>query len=126
MIAGKIYGSLEKDEEAQCFRRAFAKIMYLAGQFILYDAIPFQIFKYVNFQGHIKTMKQIYKDLDDILQSWVNEHMEKKQVAGDDNEPDGIDAMLSVTKPEDFKAYGYTRDTVIKATVCLSALSFTY
>ncbi|KAJ8570581.1 hypothetical protein K7X08_037553 [Anisodus acutangulus] len=118
MIAGKRYGSLEKDEEAQCFRRAFAKIMYLAGQFILYDSIPFQIFKYLDFQGHIKTMKQIYKDLDDILQSWVNEHMEKnKKVADDDEEQDCIDAMLSVTKPDDFKAYGYTRDTVIKATV---------
>nr|WMY25283.1 tropinone synthase [Hyoscyamus niger] len=120
MISGKRYESLDKDEEAQCFRRAFAKIMYLAGQFILYDAIPFQIFKYVDFQGHIKTMKQIYKDLDDILQSWVNEHMKKdKKVNGgdDEEEEDCIDAMLSVTKPEDFKPYGYTRDTVIKATV---------
>ncbi|MCD7450744.1 hypothetical protein HAX54_008381 [Datura stramonium] len=118
MIAGKRYESLEEDEEAQCFRKAFAKIMYLAGQFILYDAIPLQIFKYVDFQGHIKTMKQIHKDLDDILQSWVDEHMEKKKkVECEDNEQDCIDAMLSVTKPEDFKEYGYSRETVIKATV---------
>ncbi|KAM3339787.1 xanthotoxin 5-hydroxylase CYP82C4 [Capsicum galapagoense] len=117
MVAGKRYVSLEKDEEAQCFRRAFAKIMYLAGKFVLYDAIPFQIFKYVDFQGHIKTMKQIYKDLDNILQNWLNEHMEKKKIEGDDNEQDCIDAMLLVTKPEMFKAYGYSRETVIKATV---------
>ncbi|KAG5583211.1 hypothetical protein H5410_053838 [Solanum commersonii] len=118
MIAGKRYISLEKDEEAQCFRKAFAKIMYLAGEFILYDAIPFKIFKYVDFQGHIKTMKQIYKDLDHILQNWVNEHKEKKKFEGDNNnEQDCIDSMLSVTKLEDFKAYGYTRDTVIKATI---------
>lgn len=77
MISGKRYGSLEKDKEVQCFRRAFAKIMYLAGQFIIYDAIPFRIFKYVDFQGHIKTMKQIYKNLNDNLQSWLSEHMEK-------------------------------------------------
>lgn len=127
MISGKRYVSLEKDEEAQCFRRAFAKIMYLAGEFILYDAIPFQIFKYVDFQGHIKTMKQIYKDLDDILQNWVNEHMEKKKVEGDnDNEQDCIDAMLSVTKPDDFKAYGYSRETVIKATVLVCTFFTSY
>lgn len=117
-ICGKRYNNIEEDEEAKRFRKAFKGIMYVVGQIVLYDVVPFLLFKYFDFQGHIKLMKNIYKDLDSILQGWLEDHMKKKDVRNEDE--DAIDAMLRVTDVNEFKAYGYSQATVIKSTVLVS------
>ncbi|KAK4344867.1 hypothetical protein RND71_035043 [Anisodus tanguticus] len=114
-ICGKRYSKIEEDEEAQRCRKAFKGIMYVVGQIVLYDAVPFPLFKYFDFQGHIKLMNNIYKDLDSILQGWLDDHMKKKDVKYEDQ--DAIDAMLRATDVNEFKAYGYSQATVIKSTV---------
>ncbi|XP_060209967.1 nicotine N-demethylase CYP82E3-like [Lycium barbarum] len=115
-ICGKRYNKIEEDEEAKRFRKAFKGIMYVVGQIVVYDAVPFPLAKYFDFQGHIKLMKNIYKDLDSILQGWLDDHMKKKGVNNHEDE-DAIDAMLRVTDVNEFKAYGYSQATVIKSTV---------
>nr|ABC69374.1 CYP82M1v3 [Nicotiana tabacum] len=114
-ICGKRYSNIEEDEEAQRFRKAFKGIMFVVGQIVLYDAIPFPLFKYFDFQGHIQLMNKIYKDLDSILQGWLDDHMMNKDVNNKDQ--DAIDAMLKVTQLNEFKAYGFSQATVIKSTV---------
>ncbi|MCH91203.1 cytochrome P450 82C4-like, partial [Trifolium medium] len=65
----------------------------------------------------LKSMKRIAKDLDTLVGSWVEEHVEKsKDGVNDSNEKhDFIDVMLSVI--EDDPASGHNRDTIIKANV---------
>ncbi|CAN4111843.1 unnamed protein product [Withania somnifera] len=115
MVCGKRYNRVDEDEEAQRMRKIFRDTMFVSGQVVLYDAVPFTLFKYLDFQGHIKSMKRIFKDLDGILQGWLDDHMRKENIVGNDNQ-DFIDAMVMVTDRDDFKAYGYSQSTVIKAT----------
>ncbi|MCE3050381.1 hypothetical protein HAX54_047081 [Datura stramonium] len=119
MVCGKRYNGVKEDEEAQRMRKIFRDTMFVSGQIVLYDAVPFKLFKYLDFQGHVKSMKRIFKDLDEILQGWLDEHIIRKEniVDEDDNIQDFIDAMLMVTDRDDFKAYGYSQSTVIKATM---------
>ncbi|KAJ8573380.1 hypothetical protein K7X08_009891 [Anisodus acutangulus] len=121
MICGKRYDRVEKDEEAQRIRKIFRDTMFVSGQIVLYDAIPFKLFTYLDFQGHVKSMKKIFEDLDEILQGWLDDHMKKENKVDNDNQ-DFIEAMLMVTDRDDFKGYGYSQSTVIKATVLV--LSF--
>nr|GFD16930.1 cytochrome P450 [Tanacetum cinerariifolium] len=67
-------------------------------------------------------MKQAAKELDMVLGKWVDEHVEKrKEYDSDDKEADFIDVMLS-TLSKDAEVFGFTRETIIKATT----LNFEY
>lgn len=86
----------------------------MAGQIIFYDVVPFPLFKYLDFQGHIK-LKRIHKDIDGVLQNWVDDHIKKAEIGNNLENQDVIDALLNVTNFDEFKAYGYSQETVIKA-----------
>ncbi|KAF3621520.1 putative histidine kinase CKI1-like [Capsicum annuum] len=122
MIAGKSYGRVEKggneeEEEAERFKKALKDFMYISMEFVLWDAFPIPLFKWIDFQGHVKFMKRTFKDIDCVLQSWLDEHVKKRERVDfvDGNEEDFIDVMLSMMKIEDF-IDGYSRETTIKAT----------
>ena len=69
--------------------------------------------------GHEKTMKNLAKKMDDIVEGWLEEHRNRKRISGhgaDDEGKDFMDAMLSVLEGKDFG--GYSSDVVNKAT-CL-------
>ncbi|PHT32928.1 hypothetical protein CQW23_29265 [Capsicum baccatum] len=68
-------------------------------------------------KGHIKFMKRTFKDIDCVLQSWLDEHVKKRESVDfvEGNEEDFIDVMLSMMSNEDF-VDGYSRETTIKAT----------
>jgi cytochrome P450 len=51
--------------------------------------------------------------MDDIIQSWIQEHVEKREGKGGD-EKDFIDVMLS--KIDDGGSHGHSKDAIIKAT----------
>ncbi|KAJ8562943.1 hypothetical protein K7X08_031395 [Anisodus acutangulus] len=122
MIAGKNYKlGGEGDEEVERFKEAFRKFLTLSMEFVLWDAFPIPLFKWVDFQGHIKSMKRTFKDIDSIFQSWLDEHIKQREMLmkvnnGCGNERDFIDVMLSKMSNEHLHE-GYSRDTVIKATV---------
>ncbi|PHU15718.1 hypothetical protein BC332_16923 [Capsicum chinense] len=122
MIAGKSYGRVEKggneeEEEAERFKKALKDFMYISMEFVLWDAFRIPLFKWIDFQGHIKFMKRTFKDIDCVLQSWLDEHVKKRESVDfvEGNEEDFIDVMLSMMSNEDF-VDGYSRETTIKAT----------
>nr|ABD39485.1 CYP82E2v4 [Nicotiana tabacum] len=119
MIAGKNYESGKGDEQVERFKNAFKDFMVLSMEFVLWDAFPIPLFKWVDFQGHIKAMKRTFKDIDSVFQNWLEEHInkrEKMEVGAEGNEQDFIDVVLSKLSKE-YLDEGYSRDTVIKATV---------
>ncbi|PHU01798.1 hypothetical protein BC332_31585 [Capsicum chinense] len=120
MIAGKSYGRVEKggneeEEEAERFKKALKDFMSIG--FVLWDEFPIPFFKPIDFQGNVKFMKRTFKDIDCVLQSWLDEHLKKRERVDfvDGNEEDFIDVMLSMMSNEDF-VDGYSRETTIKAT----------
>ncbi|PHT57400.1 hypothetical protein CQW23_05886 [Capsicum baccatum] len=118
MIAGKSYGRVEKggnEEEAERFKKALKDFMSIG--FVLWDAFPIPLFKWIDFQGHVKFMNRTFKYIDCVLQSWLDEHVMKRERVDfiDGNEEDFIDVMLSMMSNEDF-VDGYSRETTIKAT----------
>ncbi|MCD7472082.1 hypothetical protein HAX54_013017 [Datura stramonium] len=120
MIAGKNYQSGgEGDEEVERFKEAFRNFLTLSMEFVLWDAFPIPLFKWVDFQGHVKSMKKTFKDIDSIFQKWLEEHIKQRETLteanGAGNERDFMDVMLSKMSNEQFHQ-GLSRDTIIKAT----------
>ncbi|KAA8543530.1 hypothetical protein F0562_021724 [Nyssa sinensis] len=120
MIAGKRYLRNEdgaKDEEERRFRRTIKEFMYISGASVLSDVIPFSLLKWIDFQSHIKSMKRISKELDSIFESWVQEHLQKGVEREKGDEQDFIDVMLSAIDDTLVCDSGYTRETIVKATI---------
>ncbi|THF99993.1 cytochrome P450 CYP82D47-like [Camellia sinensis] len=126
MLAGKRFsGSTtthSEDEEGHKIKEAIKKALYLGGVFVVSDEIPW--LEWFDFGGHLKAMKQTLKEVDEVLGSWLEEHIQKKkrmELEGSDgggDQADFIDVMLSVLS-EDTMMGGHDRDTVIKATTMI-------
>nr|GMD64242.1 cytochrome P450 CYP82D47-like [Ipomoea batatas] len=105
------------DEEGRCLTKVFKEIMRLMGEFVPGDAFfPTGLVRWLDFGGQIASMKRVSKVMDDILQNWIEDHVRRREMKGDNNDRDFIDVMLSVIDDK-FLAGGhsYTRDTIIKA-----------
>ncbi|CAH9073584.1 unnamed protein product [Cuscuta europaea] len=109
------------DEETSRMGKAFSEFMRLTGELVPGDAFyPTGLVRWMDFGGAIAAMKQSAKDLDDIFQKWIDEHVERRSsnaaASGVEDDRDFIDALLSVTDRE-FESVGnsYTRETIIKA-----------
>ncbi|KAJ9687539.1 hypothetical protein PVL29_016144 [Vitis rotundifolia] len=114
MIAGKRYFNnvVHGGEEAGSATAAIKKLVPPAGAFVASDLIPF--LEWVDLQGHLSSMKQVAKEMDSVLESWVEEHTGRFNTEASSRQ-DFIDIML--TKLKDACLFGYSRDTIIKATV---------
>ncbi|KAL5562153.1 hypothetical protein UlMin_031900 [Ulmus minor] len=118
MIAGKRYFESnidgEIDEEAQRIGRLIKEFMLISGGFVISDLIP--VPKWFDLQGNEKSMKRIGKEIDNLIGSWVEEHSRRRQEGTEsNNKQDFIDVMLSLI--EESSVHGFTRETIIKATV---------
>ncbi|PHU15726.1 hypothetical protein BC332_16931 [Capsicum chinense] len=127
MIGGKRYSQVnnkeEEKEEAERFRKAFNETMYYLALVGIEDAFPIPLLQWLDLQGNIKVMKRIADEMDVILQRWLDDHTNKRKMnessgAGnnDDDDEDLIDIMLTELDKDDFQ-YGYSRETIIKATM---------
>nr|GMD46624.1 cytochrome P450 82C4-like [Ipomoea batatas] len=105
------------DQEAECMKKVFKEVMFLWGEVVSGDAIfPLWFFRWLDYEGHVKTMKRVAKALDAILQDWVDAR--KRENGNGKNEDQGfIDVMLSMIDDQFLEGQTYTRDTIIKATV---------
>ncbi|KAG7946485.1 hypothetical protein I3843_14G041300 [Carya illinoinensis] len=118
-LVGKRFSSSEygeRNSEGNRIRSGIKEALRLSGVFVMSDAIPY--LEWMDFQGHVGSMKRTAKELDSVVDAWLKEHLRQKSVG----ESDFMDAMLS-TLPADAVIAGHTRDTIIKATTVVLILT---
>ncbi|WCJ37984.1 cytochrome P450 family 82 subfamily C polypeptide 4 [Euphorbia peplus] len=110
MIAGKRYCDVAKG--GRHIGEIMRDFMLVAGAFVPSDIFPFLKWtESFEFLRTVKSCKRIIKELDDVIESWVQEH--EMQINSEENK-DFIDVLLS--KAQDDAQFGNSRRTVIKAT----------
>lgn len=93
MVAGKRYygGSANgKEGEAQKFEKMTRKFGYLFGVFLFSDSIPF--LKWLDSKEQKREMKRMAQELDDLIQGWLEEHIQKSLLKGEGSKGD-VDFM---------------------------------
>lgn len=116
MVAGERFVSA--DSESRRSQKASRDFMSLLGMFMLEDAVPY--IGWLGFNGS-KELRNTAKDLDLILQRWLDEHKQKRLLSGEGKgEGDFMDVMISIL--EDSKIIDFHNDTIIKAT-CSSIIT---
>lgn len=118
MVCGK---RLVGGSEMERCRKAMRGFFELAGRVTVGDAIPF--LKWLDLGGYLKATKEVFKELDCLMDEWLEEHRRKKRDAGageDEGEEDLMGVMPSLL--EGMELGGYDADTVNKAT-CLTLIS---
>ena len=93
----------------------------MSGEFSLSDAVPIWPMRLVDSVWKLRKVKRIMRELDAIVRNWIEEHVERRKERGVEDEQDFIDVMLSAIGEEG--CYGYTRETIIKATILVSLQS---
>ncbi|KAF8019133.1 hypothetical protein BT93_H3880 [Corymbia citriodora subsp. variegata] len=128
MITGNRYEDEEFKEvgsDAWRFKKAINKALYLFGAFVLSDAIPW--LEWLDFQGHVRSMKETGRELDSVLEKWLGQHLEKrsnKEILVDGSDADFMDYLLE-SLPKDDVVFGHERKDVIKATALILILTGT-
>ncbi|KAJ8450746.1 hypothetical protein Cgig2_021218 [Carnegiea gigantea] len=115
IISGKKFAV--GSEEGKEFNEAISEFMERIGFFVIGDALPF--LRWMDLGGQEKAMKRNFKKLDDIIQSWLDEHKQKRSM---DDDQDFMDVMLQVIDHKAIKDCNYDADTINKAT-CLSMIA---
>ncbi|KAK9280973.1 hypothetical protein L1049_003864 [Liquidambar formosana] len=115
MVLGKRYSG--EEEGGVRFKKAIREWFEYLGMFLVSDALPF--LRWLDLGGHERAMKRIAKEMDNLLESSLEEHKQKRISGVVKGDQDFMDVMLSIL-PEDL--YGYDSDTINKAT-CLVLLS---
>ncbi|XP_004292356.1 PREDICTED: cytochrome P450 82C4-like [Fragaria vesca subsp. vesca] len=123
IIAGKRYFGVKSDEfdgEVKKIRKLMKEFMYAAVNRVVSYVVG--IPEWIDFKGHLRTMKNVGGQLDSLMTSWVEEHNTKKRKNDSSNEEqDFIDVLLS--EIEDGSMLGHTRDTIIKSTALILVLA---
>lgn len=120
LIAGKRFSGTqyaEQGSEAWRIERAIKEALYLSGVFVPGDAIPW--LEWIDFQGHVGSMKRTFKEIDQVLGNWLEEHFQRKLQGESNAQKDFMDVLISKI-PEGAVTSGHTRETVIKATCFVS------
>ncbi|PIA52418.1 hypothetical protein AQUCO_01000350v1 [Aquilegia coerulea] len=115
MVAGKRYfgSSVKLDNgEGKRLQKAVRDFFHLAGLFVVSDAVPF-LGAWFDFKGYEKAMKRTAKELDNIMEGWLQEHKQNKLEHGTNVEQDFMYVLLSILDGDMF--YGYEADFVNKA-----------
>ncbi|XP_018827789.2 LOW QUALITY PROTEIN: dimethylnonatriene synthase-like [Juglans regia] len=110
----------ERNSEGNRIRSGIKEALRLSGVFVMSDAIPY--LEWMDFRGHVGSMKRTAKELDSVVDAWLNEHLRQKSEGESNGESDFMDAMLS-TLPADAVIAGHTRDIIIKATTVVLILT---
>ncbi|KAI8005140.1 Cytochrome P450 82A3 [Camellia lanceoleosa] len=117
IVAGKRFVEGDTAEGERC-RKSLRDFFDLMGVITVADAVPF--LRWLDLGGYEKAMKKTAKELDGVLQGWLEEHKHKRISGEAKAEQDFMDVMLSVldggVTQEGPK---FDADTINKAT-CLS------
>nr|BBD34745.1 putative cytochrome P450 [Eschscholzia californica subsp. californica] len=134
ILTGKRYfgggsggGGEELREEAGRCQKAVRNFLRLVGTFTAQDVIPF-LEGWLDLGGHEKEMKITGKELDSLLQKWLEEHKVRKSTVGEegqekgyDDEQDFMGVMLTKLRDHEKLLRYYDADTINKAT-CLTVI----
>ncbi|XP_038704589.1 cytochrome P450 CYP82D47-like [Tripterygium wilfordii] len=110
MVVGKRYVGAtteEESEENERCRKALRDFFTLTGSFPASDALPY--LRRFDLGGTEKAMKKSFKELDKILDGWLEEHRKKK------GNQDFMDVLISILDDAS-DLPSYDADTIIKAT----------
>lgn len=94
-------------------RAAIRDFFRLGGVFLVRDALPF--IGWLDIGGYEKAMKKTTKELDSLVEEWIEEHRRQKESRANLDQ-DFIDVLLSVLEGEGADLSDFDVDTVIKAT----------
>ncbi|RZC90835.1 hypothetical protein C5167_028667 [Papaver somniferum] len=124
-------GLNKEEEEGQKLHKTIIEFFALAGAAVASDAFPF--LGWLDVDGQNKRMKRVAKDMDFIVSKWLEEHRHQRRqtllsssAAGGSNHDDAkdfMDVLMTVLdEGNDDLFFGFSRDTVIKAT-CLQVIA---
>nr|QTI96766.1 deoxyshikonin hydroxylase [Echium plantagineum] len=107
------------EEERRRWKKMMEETMRLMFMPVLSDSIP--LLKWFDIGGVEKEMKRVSKYMDEIVDVWLQEHIQKKANNttnnGDDTQRDFMDAMLSAVEAGDAEFGDHSPHTIVKATV---------
>nr|GMD89091.1 cytochrome P450 CYP82D47-like [Ipomoea batatas] len=123
MVGKRCFGTTansDDEKEGRRCQRVMRDFLYYLGVFVPADALPF--LGWLDIGGYEKAMKEVAKEMDSLVDEWLQEHHRKKEAIDDGStgEEDFMDAMLSQIQGIDLN--GRDADTVIKST-CMSLIS---
>ncbi|CAI0426546.1 unnamed protein product [Linum tenue] len=101
--------------EGERIGRLMRDFMRVCGEFVPSDIVP--LLGWMNWMpggGVLKSMQRIGKELDVVMQSWIEEHKQRRRRDDEEEQGDFIDVMLSAIG-DDF-AEEYSPETIVKAT----------
>ncbi|XP_059671026.1 demethylepipodophyllotoxin synthase-like [Cornus florida] len=120
LLVGRRYS--RDNEEGARVGKAIREFFELLGAFVVSDVFP--LLRCLDLGGYEKAMKKIGKEIDDIIEGWLQEHKRK----GDSgmlksDQQDFMDVILSLLDNTEAKElFGFDADTINKAT-CLGMLT---
>ncbi|KAK4436762.1 Xanthotoxin 5-hydroxylase CYP82C4 [Sesamum alatum] len=117
MIVGKRYENAAEAMEVERLRSIIREVACLSGQFVVSDVIPIPLLRWMDLQGHIKGMKQVSKELDDVIEDRIDECMKRRVMKGEKGEEqDLMDEVLSIVDDK-FLIDAARRRAIIKTLV---------
>ncbi|XP_074282501.1 cytochrome P450 CYP82D47-like [Silene latifolia] len=111
--------SVNSDEWLR-FQKAVRGFFEYVGGFVIGDALPF--LRWLDLGGKEKDMKRVFRDLDDIIEGWLQEHKENNKNNNKQDNQDFMDVMLSVLDHDATKDCNYSADIINKST-CLMMIA---
>lgn len=119
VVIKTVIGKRYTEEGTEGGREAIRRFFELGGSFAMADVFPF--LRWFDVGGLEKEMKRTAKELDEMLQGWLEEHKEKKNSdKREEHEKDFMDVMLSVLEDSE-EIPAYDADTIVKAS-CLAMI----
>ncbi|GMH29646.1 hypothetical protein Nepgr_031489 [Nepenthes gracilis] len=94
LVAGKALSEFYKSEEHNRCQIAIRKFFEFFGTFTISDALPF--LRWLDIGGYEKNMMRTAKQLDSILQGWLEEHKRFHSSEKENGQHDFIDTMLDI------------------------------
>ncbi|KAL6012488.1 hypothetical protein ACLOJK_002977 [Asimina triloba] len=116
MVAGKrCFGTniAGNEEEARRFRHGISELLRLTGVFVAGDSLTF--LEWLDLEGHERAMKETAKELDGVLEVWLEEHRVRR-ASGEVGVNDFMDVLISIT--EEAQISGYDRTPLSRLIHC--------
>ncbi|KAK6278163.1 hypothetical protein POUND7_018486 [Theobroma cacao] len=110
IIVGKRIPNSSEGDETVKWKKSLDDFSELSGKFVVSDALPF--LRWLDIGGEEKFMKKIAKELDQVVEGWLQEHKHKRAANEANSEEDFMGVMLSILRD----AEEHDADTVNKAT----------